>query len=152
MVGTAHFDDVFLFGGKARHANRRHAGLGAGAQHAEHLDGGHVFGDFFGQLVFKFVEKAGARAAVVQQLDHFVAHLYRVAAQHGGAARLQKVVVFVAVNVVQKSALRFGEYQRKRVVECKVMLHPAGDDGFCLFDHLFGFCAFFGVVIVLIRL
>lgn len=98
------------------------------------------------------MEQAGGRAAGVEKLNHLIAHDLRVGAEHRGAARLQKVVVFVAVDIIEICAVRLGEHQRERVVEGKVMLHAAGDYRFGLLDHLFGFRALFVEIVLFIVL
>ena len=62
VVGAADLDDVLLAGERARHADGGHDRLGAGAEHAEHLDGRHEPVDELGQLELVLVEQAGHRA------------------------------------------------------------------------------------------
>lgn len=152
VIGAAHLDDVFILRGKARDTHRSHAGLGTGVEHAEHFNIGHAIAYLFGKLVFKFVEQAGGRAAGVEQFNDLIAHNLWVRSEHRRAASLQKVIVFVAVDIIEIRALRLGEHQRKRVVEGKIMLHAAGDYRFGLLDHLFGLRALFVEIILFIAL
>ena len=106
-----------------------HHAFGAAAQHAEQFHRRHVPADQCSQLHLIFVEQAGNRAAFPDQVDHPLLHRPVVAAQHGGAAGLEKIDVAVAVHIPQVGAVGFGHGQGKRVVESQVVLHAAGDMG-----------------------
>ena len=146
VVSAAHFQDIFIFGSKSCHTNRRHARLGARTEHTEHIDRRHIVDNLFGKLVFILVEQTGGRTAVIQQLNNLFAHGGRVGAQNGGTAGLQKVEILVAVNIIQLHAAGFGENQREGIVKRKVVLYAAGDCFFCFINHFLGLFAFFTVI------
>ena len=132
----------FLCGEGARRADGGHHAFGAGTQHAEHLDRGHVALNQLCQFQFVFVEQPGDRPAVLQQFKDFLAHGRVVAAEDGRAARLQKVDVLIAVHIPHVRAARFLDRQRERIIERQVVLHAAGDDLLGFFDQRFRFDAF----------
>ena len=152
VVGAAHLQDVLFAGGKTGHTDSAHAGLGARAEHTEHVDGRDAVGDLLAEFVLVLVEEAGGGAAGVQKVDDGFADDGVVGTEDGRAAGLEQVVVLVAVDVIELRAFRFGEDQRMRIVEGEVVLDAAGDDRFGLFDHFTGLLALLAIVLVLVLL
>lgn len=141
MVCAAHFDDAFVLGCAARHADCRHDGFRARAEHTEHLASRHQFAYLLCKQQFSFMEKSRHGSAVVEKLKHLFSDRLEVAAQNGRAACLKEVYVLIAVTVVKIRAGRFFHAHGEGIVESKIVLHSAGDILLCLSGDLFGFCA-----------
>ena len=68
---------------------------------------------------------------------------YRIiAADDGGTAGLQQIVVFITVQVVELGAFGLGNHNREGVVKGQIVLHTAGNDFSCFCDHFLGTGAF----------
>ena len=138
VIGAAHLQDVLMTGLEPCHTGRAHAGLGAGTQHPEHLNGRHQIGDLLCQLVLELVEKPCGRTAGVQKVDDLLTDDLRVAAKHSGTACLQQIVVLIAVDVVKLRPLSLSDDYGEGIVESQIVLHSPGNDALRLRDHLFG--------------
>ena len=152
MIGTAHFQNVLLSCLQSGDAGCHHAGLRAGSQHAEHLYRRNTVRDLFCQFVLKFMEQAGGRSTGVQKVDDLSAYRFRIAAKDRRTAGLKKVVIPVAVTVIELCTFRLIDDDRKRVVECQVVLYASRNDLLCLTDQFLGFPAFLLEIIVHITL
>ena len=141
VIRTADFDDAFMLGCATCHADCRHNGFRARAEHTEHLASGHQFVYLFCKKKFAFVEKSRHGAAMIEQFEHLFSDGLEVAAQNGRTACLKEVDVLIAVTVVKIRAFRLVHAHRERIVESKVVLHSAGDVLLCFRRDLFGFGA-----------
>ena len=132
MVGAADLDDMLPAGGDPRDSERGHDGLGAGAQHAEHLDVRHVPVDLAGNHQLGLMKQPCHGAALVQKRDHLLPDNGIVAAENSRAAGLQKIDVAIAVLVKKVRSLRARHAHRKGFVEGQVVLDAARNDLSCL--------------------
>ena len=136
VISAAHLEYLPFAGGKASDTDSGHAGLGARAEHTEHINIGDKVDYLLAEFVLILMEKAGGRAAGIEQLDDLLTHCGGIAAQNGGAARLQEVKVSVAVDIIEICALSLGKDEGERIVESEVVLNAAGNDLLCFLDHL----------------
>ena len=148
MVGPAHLQNILVAGFEARNPGAHHAGLGAGPQHAEHLNRREAVGNLLRQLVLPLGEKARRRPAGVQEVDDRIPHHRVIRTQNRGPAGLQEVVIPVPVGVVELGPLGLVNHNREGIVEGQIVLHPARNDLLCLRDHRLGLLALLLKIIV----
>ena len=147
MIGAADLDDSLILGRAARHTDGAHDGLGAAAEHTELLDIGHALVDLFCDEQLRLMEQTRHGAAVLDELDRLFLNGGIVAAEDGGAARLQEVDVLVAVQIVHIGAFRLDDAHREGLVESEVVLNAAGDILLRLCGDGFGLRALLVVVV-----
>ena len=146
MVCTAHLDDSLFLGSASCDTDSGHNGFGTAAEHTEFFYVRHIFVDFFGNEKFCLVEKTGNGTALFDELDSLFSNCWEVATQDGRTARLQKVYVFVAVDIFEVCALCLGHAHWERLVECKVVLHAARNILFGFGGDSLGLRALFVVI------
>ena len=136
VIAAAHLEDIGMTGLQPRDPRRAHAGLRSGSEEADHVHGGIKVADLLRQLVLIFMEQPGGRPAGIEQIDDRLAHLRRIAAEHGRSAGLKQIVIFVSVHVRHPVAGRALDRDRERIVEGEIVLHSAGDHFLRLIRHL----------------
>ena len=138
VVTAFELDDLLAAGGATRQAYGAHAGFGARADQAHHLDAGHEFDDFFGQFHLTFGGRAKAEAVQGGFLNGF---------EHGGVAVAQDhrapgadvVDVLLPIGVPKMGAL--GALHKTRCAAdgakgAHRRVHTPGDELFGAFKEL----------------
>ena len=131
----------------AGNARRRHTRFRSGIQGTEKFHAGIGITDQFSKLQLIFMKQTGHRTARIQQFFDLFPNFRRIRTQNGRSARLQKIDVFVSIDVVKIGAFGFRHHQRKRIIKSQIMLNSAGNVIHRLLDHFFGFLTL-GLVIV----
>ena len=130
VIAALEFDDIFPLGEGPRQANGRHGGFSAGADQAQHLDGGHGLGDHFRQLSFR--RRAGAEACACARGRLDGAHHYgRSVAQNERPPGADIINVAIAIGIEQIRALAAHNHRRRaahRAEGTHRRVHSAGHE------------------------